>query len=74
MLLNILKKAIPFSIAMGLLNSIMDAANGAVITKKYILTEYIIKSLIIGLLFGTIITFYNRYKEKKTKINPDKDH
>ena len=66
MLINILKKGIPFAIGIGLLNMAMDSADGMVITKKYILTEYIIKSLIIGLLFGTIMTLYNRYKENKS--------
>ena len=65
MILNILKKGIPFAIGIALLNITMDSADGAVITRKYIITEYIIKSLITGLLFGTIMTLYSRYKENK---------
>ncbi len=65
MIINILKKGIPFAIGIGLLNILMDSADGTVITKQYIITEYIVKSLITGLLFGTIMTLYSRYKENK---------
>jgi hypothetical protein len=65
MLLNILKKGIPFAIGIGLLNILMDSADGAVISHKKFITEYVIKSLVTGLLFGTIMTLYNRYKENK---------
>jgi len=42
----------------------MDAAEGTVVNENF-LKEYVIRSLIIGLLFGIIMALYNRYKEKK---------
>jgi len=64
MITSILKQAIPFTIGIALLNILMDAVEGTLVNENF-LNEYIIRSLIIGLLFGTIMTLYNRYKEKK---------
>jgi len=64
MIINILKKGIPFAIGIALLNILMDVAEGTVVNENF-LKEYVIRSLIIGLLFGIIMALYNRYKEKK---------
>lgn len=64
MIISILKQGIPFAIGLALLNIIMDYSDGTLANENF-LNEYVIKSLIVGLIFGTLITFYKRFKEKK---------
>ncbi len=66
MLKEILKKGIPFAVLVGLFQVFLDYVDDMG-TVKMLIKKHALISLVFGLGFGIIVTYFNRRNEAKAK-------
>jgi len=63
---EIIKKGLPFGLVMGIFQALLDCVEDKE-TAIFLLKKHALISLIFGLGFGVIVTYFNRRNEAKEK-------